>query len=534
MIPVKKFLLILLVILAGIVILYPYHNFQAYFSQGDNGRDFYAFKKTLEGGQPYRDYWWVYGPLMPYYYALFYKMFGISIQTVLLGKIVLWVLSGLFVYLALAAILPASFAFLASVWYWAFNPTFTYTYNHIGGVCCTLLIIYLTFLYIKKPRTILILLNFVFLFVLCLIKINIGCAGLLAFAISLYIIDKISKNPLAVKNRKTGLCVLVAIPLLAAFIHWLFVRGLTVAEIRQCIIYLPEDRPIHASILTTGQTLWGIMIHHVSSTLPNFLFSMLVLLCILNYIHMQRTKKMKGQEARQTSLSLAVLLIFSGFYSHEFLLSGIPYRLYWISFFLMMFNMILICKTIRFLPKFYKSLFLVIFLFMASLFIYDKRQLIKTYKIPAQRLLFKTADVYMANPCDWIMTVKLTTSYLTEHLDKNELFLALPYDPIYYFLTNKESPTRQLIFFDHINIPKEQEQEIIRELEKKNVHYIVLSSRLRSPAPGIGTFGETYCPVLAKYIDENFKVVAQFGNWQEPPIKAWEHHGTRILKRVNN
>ena len=41
------------------------------------------------GKLPYKDFWWVYGPLMPYYYGLFYKIFGMHITSVLLGRAVL-------------------------------------------------------------------------------------------------------------------------------------------------------------------------------------------------------------------------------------------------------------------------------------------------------------------------------------------------------------------------------------------------------------------------------------------------------------
>jgi len=110
------------------------------------------------------------------------------------------------------------------------------------------------------------------------------------------------------------------------------------------------------------------------------------------------------------------------------------------------------------------------------------------------------------------------------------LFFALPYEPVYYFLSGKKSPTRQLIFFAHINIPNEQEEKIIRDLEKNKVNWIVLSNRSHSNQVGLGQMGIDYCPLIDKYIKDNFLIVAEFGDWVNPP--GWiEHHGTRILKR---
>ena len=46
-------------------------------------------------------------------------------------------------------------------------------------------------------------------------------------------------------------------------------------------------------------------------------------------------------------------------------------------------------------------------------------------------------------------------------------------------------------------------------------------------------FGKTYCPLLAKYIDTHFTSVAVFGDWGVKPREPWSHHGTKILKRVD-
>ena len=61
------------------------------------------------------------------------------------------------------------------------------------------------------------------------------------------------------------------------------------------------------------------------------------------------------------------------------------------------------------------------------------------------------------------------TDFLNTTLKKDDLFFALPYDCLYYYLTGKESPTRQLIFFDHIKIPPQQEISVIKELESNKI-----------------------------------------------------------------
>ena len=70
----QKKIFFLLAFLTGMVVLSNYSDFQVAVAQGDHGRDLYAFKRVLEGAVPYRDFSWLFGPLMAYYYAFFFKL----------------------------------------------------------------------------------------------------------------------------------------------------------------------------------------------------------------------------------------------------------------------------------------------------------------------------------------------------------------------------------------------------------------------------------------------------------------------------
>jgi hypothetical protein len=68
-------------------------------------------------------------------------------------------------------------------------------------------------------------------------------------------------------------------------------------------------------------------------------------------------------------------------------------------------------------------------------------------------------------------------------------------------------------------------------LEKNHVNYVLLSSRAYARKElGLGFLGTTYCPLIGKYIQDNFIPIAQFGDWKDEPGWAW-NHGTLILKR---
>jgi hypothetical protein len=81
------------------IFIWPELNYQDLLSQGDHGRDLYAFDAVTHGKLPYKDFWWVYGPLMPYYYGLFFKIFGVHITSVLLGRALLVILLCLLLFI---------------------------------------------------------------------------------------------------------------------------------------------------------------------------------------------------------------------------------------------------------------------------------------------------------------------------------------------------------------------------------------------------------------------------------------------------
>jgi hypothetical protein len=211
-------------------------------------------------------------------------------------------------------------------------------------------------------------------------------------------------------------------------------------------------------------------------------------------------------------------------------MSGVWYRTVWSQPLLMMLSFVFLYAAVSALSRRWQAGLWIVLLGLVSLGFYTRTSLIGEVKRADHSLSYPKADVYLSNSSRWIETVEETTDFLSTNLKEDELFFALPYDPLYYYLTDKTSPTRQIIFFDHINIPSEQEEKIISELESKNVGYVLISSRQNSGEFGLGILGQTYCPLIAQYINANFEQVAQFGDWENPPGWAW-NHGTAILKR---
>src|SRR5262249_52926600 len=111
----KNYLCLISTLLAGFLIFLPQLDYKDYLSQGDHGRDLYTAQATLQGQLPYKDYFWNYGPLMPFYYALVFKILGVSVQSMLLGEIILKILCGVFIYLSVEFMTAPLWAFLAAL-----------------------------------------------------------------------------------------------------------------------------------------------------------------------------------------------------------------------------------------------------------------------------------------------------------------------------------------------------------------------------------------------------------------------------------
>lgn len=527
-----KKLFFFLTILVTLLVLWPHHNFQHYIAQGDHGRDLYCFKKTMEGALPYRDYSWLFGPLMPFYYSLIYMIFGVSIQSVLLGYLLLIFCVTILFFLICSVFMTPAMSFLCSIWYLTFRGTeFFYTYNHIGGVLAMLTAVYFLFRYIEAPRRSYVNAGFFSLFVLTLIRSNMGVSSLVAFLGSLCLIDFVKKNPDRTKNRIYFLCIAFIAVAIALVIYWFLVHGLPSYVIKQSFPFSQSQRADTASPLDSVVLLGQIMIYIFNGGPYRWLLSCLFLLLALQFVIVRLKNKLAQDLKVNMILVLSSLGIFTFLNLHEFIASGIAYRLYWV----MPFGMIalfyfsdVVCRNM--LTPIVRKLFLCSLLVVCWLGIRNQLAIIQYAKMDQNALVVGNNKVYTLQQPWWFQTVVQTTQFIKQHIPENEMFFALPFDPLYYFLTGRDSPTRQLMFFEHFKMPKEQELEVIADLEKKHVNYILLSSRCNTLEGGMGTLGSTYCPFLARYIIDNFKVIAIFGDWVNDAGWAW-NHGTKILKR---
>jgi len=527
----SKCLVLLLVLIAGIIITAPCANFQDFLSQGDHGRDLYAAQAVYRGELPYRDFWWVYGPLMPYYYGLFFKIFGTQISSMILGKLILKILGGILICLGLMEVSSEIAAFLCACWFMVFQQDFFFTYNHLGGIVMILGVAYCLLSYTQKNSSRAAWGALGFIFTLCLIKINFGLAALAVCVITVGVCDYVHRIPLNTTKKTFYTVAFIGIPILLFIIYWSLLKGLSIMEIRQCLPYKEGDQPYAMNPWLAIKNFAQITFHTITSNWTNLAFAVIINASALRCIYLFNQNKLPSQRKTNLILSLSMLGLFYVANSHEYLKSGVWYRLFWAQPLSMMITFLLVDTATQSIPKVARKIILT---FLAGLAIYCSlligHQVIAS-KTENQFFSLPRGGIYLTNSPSWITTVEQTTEFLNKTLKPDELFFALPYDCLYYYLTAKKTPTRQLIFFEHIKIPMEQEKSVIADLEKNHVNYVLLSSRAFARQElGLGFLGTSYCPLIGKYIQDNFVPIARFGDWKNEPGWAW-NHGTLILRR---
>lgn len=523
---------LILTLILGLLILWPELRYQTLLSTGDHGRDLEASVDVLRGKLVYQDYWWVYGPLMPYYYAAFYKIFGISIHSILIGKLLIKLTAGILCFLAVASLYTPLAAMMTALWFWTFQQDFFFTYSHIGGILMITAIIFCLLQYIRNPRMCALWMALTFGFILCMIKVNFGICSLAVLLASAFYIDHTNRTAIDAPRKMFYLAGCVLVPLAVFLVYYQFLKPLPIYEIRQCLPYSNADQPYNTTPWSAVVAFIKIAAGEASRSVPLLIFYVLTALCVIQTIVLWMTNALEAKQKAVLKTVCVVLGMYVIANFHEFIKSGVWYRWFWAQPPLIVLVFILFETAASHLHKNIRTLLWAVLALMIGIMGIGSWQSAIRFHTPSQMIATERGGIYVSNPPDWVMTVNETTKYLNGVLKPDETFFAVPYDILYYYLTGRQSPSRQTIFFEHINIPPEQEIKIIKEIEDRKVNYVLLSNRFASPEKGLGMMGTTYCPILGKYINDNFVPVAKFGEWRQVPGWGWSH-GTQVLKRKN-
>lgn len=520
----------------GLFIVIPLLDFQWAMAVGDHGLNLYVFQQTAQGATPYQDFWWAYGPLFPYYFAGFMNMFGQNIESVLLGRMTLVFLSGIFCYLTLARLIHPFIALTASAYFWIYFPDFFYSYNHTGIITMFFVITWLLFSYYKKQRSIYIYVGFICLFLMALARINMAFGLLFGFVVVLGVTDSfIHKNSSIRQIAQYVLCAL-AVVIGTIVVYWLMLRGLPEYAIHQCLpyfstAYTSSENPT----LAQGKYSFyaGMIIMFIKQSPKYFVLMMMLFLTQIALI-MVLLKPADKSNSKQPLLFALGTIIFLGFIvAHEFIIGYQLYRSYWIiPYQILFFAVCLHFSTQQIRPWLRHSLCFAIFVIAFS-DIVQTDQHIKHLKTPGQLFQTPYGKTYLNNQSQWMRTVEQASAYLNSHLEPDELFFAAPYEPMYYFLTNRRSPSWHVLLMQGTHLTPEQEQQMLTDLKNPDIRFVVLSNRYRTKEPNMGVLGETHLIELAAYINDHFQTAETFGPWDKEA--GWNgNHSVKILKRLTD
>jgi len=509
----RDFLWISLLFLTLAIFWVPTINIQPYLSTDDMGKDLYPFELSLKGEWPCRDYWWQYGPLMPFYYAFWFLVGGVNLISLRLGLAVIYLLCSLLTYRTLRIFASPPVAFLASLafllqeFYWPY-----YNFNHIGAVPFLIISIFCLWKYFLGRGSRWWYFGALALAGMTLIKINLGITSFLAFLASIFIAGGLERRGhLVLISLMFGILVLGGYATMYA--------GIPLSQVDHCM----TARSAHREF--PSYTLWT----HFKHLAQWFLVwdrarlwwaALFALFGILGFVGLGR-KGPAATEMKTIQKVVGSLFLFGLFNSSDFFMLGHIYRLDFWSLPILVLFMGVSAEGAKNLFEDKMRIFLGGLIFLGVVWLpFQYLGTALRARVPERYLDFPRGRVYVAKEiASTVAAIKEGTRFIIENTKPREEILVFPRDPLYCFLSGRRHALSELDFEYIAQYSEGQEEEFIRQIEAKQVALVVLANRDGSNplsekgVAGVGTFGKTHCQKLGKYIFENYQEAKTFGVW---------------------
>ena len=105
---------------------------------------------------------------------------------------------------------------------------------------------------------------------------------------------------------------------------------------------------------------------------------------------------------------------------------------------------------------------------------------------------------------------------------RGEAIMVMPEDTMLYFLSGVNCPTRVFAFTPGLLAPGEMTDDLIREMDSRDVRYLLLSNR-RFPEYGAPEFGVDFDQPVGEHIRQNYHQVRTVPpGTEEEPRRGWE------------
>jgi len=501
-------------------------------SPGDMGRDLYAFQRTFLGEMPGRDFWWQYGPLMPLYHAFWFLLGGVNLISVRIGLGVILFFSSLLTYRTLRLFVSPPFAFLPSLPYLSID--ITHTFNHVGAFPFMLWTVFSLWQFFIRREIQWCYFAMPALISIALVKISAGMASLFAFAVVLCLdcfFSRLEGEAVALGRRLRHIFFLALIFVVAGGgVYYWMLRGLSLSQVDHCFTLTVGEMHRQRWNLTP----WTNVKHLIQWFLiwdRRRLLSMisLIVLVIFGLCGLRR-KKISVRERRLYLRVVSVPILIGLANAVDYFVDG---RIQRFDFWLLPMLFLLIGLLAQWAGSLFAPRVKIVLGWLTLFFVlwlpFQNIMRATSLRTPERYLDLPHGKVYMGGPLSNVLVIKKGAHYLIENTRAEDQILAIPYDALYCFLSERRHAVRELMFMEHMQVSGKEEDEMIRQIQAKRPPLFILSNRYRSAELGMGTFGETHYRKLAQYLFEHYREVQTFGPWDG--ISAGLH-AVKIFKRI--
>lgn len=477
-------------------------------SEGDFGRDLYAFYLTFKGQLPYIQFDWVYGLFTPYVYATMFKIFGVSVLTAVSVYYVIYVFCIVLVFVIVRSFYNNLVACLSTLLFMSYYGFFIYNFNHVFGTFTLLVILFLLKLFLETKKDKWLFSLGICCFILTSIKLSMGL--FLTLTIYFFLAVFLIRDKQSVKN------------LLISFGSYL---------ILSCILYLPfiiaipseyllNNFPVTQKYLTSSrvsifenmfkletstftipvvlhQTLYKI---HTYTSLNLWYFVSILGGFILLLVTTIKKMKLKN------SYYILILLVLAFVAAHEFYKIGTYYSLkYWVLPIIVIVLPVMLTNTYNLFSQ-NKGVKISILLITALIVLTILTKLYisflhcehKQYYCSLPRVKMSFTNPY------WLSMFNTAIKFIDTHTKKDEMILCIPENTLYNFASDRDQPTRVNSFAKIANVDLAHQKKIMKNMEKEHVRFVLISDKGIDPKYGFGFFGKTHCQQLYKYIAKNY------------------------------
>ena len=486
-----KLLLIFLIIILFI------HSFGKFFlNDGDHGRDLISFLMTSKGQMPFIDYKWIYGPLMPFYYAVLFKIFSPDVLVASVGWYMLFATAIILFYILASDLFSPLISALITLLFVVYHGFYYHTFNHIGGTLSIIAIMLFFIRYIRLDKKVFIYLTSLCLIILGLIKFNMFLAVFPGCFIALFIRSK---------KQLISFSIITLLPLLVVYSVFIF-----------CLPShnLYDIFPYGSKFLMSGtKDFFSNMISplYIAPSIVEYNNPLIILQYKIYYSHLiyylalfiSAIALYTFRKDKDRFIVLLFLTVTSLLTSHEFLMYQVDYSLkYWMLPVIIISATFALVNMLELYDKAQKILFvtltyIAIFGYVINILIFSAD--FTLIDSPRARV-----SIYPASYANYVYSV---SDYLLKNTAPEDKVLAIPYNSLFLFLADRQNSSSINEFLYISGLDEAKEQTVINDLITSNTQIILLSNMSSDIKTGTGEFGKTHAQLLSNFIYKNYSPI---------------------------